>query len=253
MFYQKKLVSSTVFVFDELEEIPGFEHAFTLRQTVPSGKEADRLQTAVSPHPALIRELGLKIGQLILMEQVHSNRVLVAPAGAARQHPRTVGPADGLITVDRGQFPAVRSADCVPLLLVLPRAGRLCVLHAGWRGTLARIAARGTGQFLETTGSPASELIAALGPSIRSCCYQVGGEVRERFSHAGHDLSRLFRKDHLDLVEANRTQLQQLGVKRVLDSGMCTACRTDLFYSYRREGETGRNWALGGFHPPHTQ
>ena len=248
MFYQKKLASSTVFAFGELEEMHGFKHAFTLRQGGPLVKDADPLAEVASSHQTLLIELGLKIDQLILMKQVHSDRVLVAPSGRDTQQPRILGPADGLITIELDQFPVVRTADCVPLLLVLPGAGRLCALHAGWRGTLAGIASRGVERFLETTGAQAGELIAALGPCIRKCCYQVGDEVRNRYCQAGYELGRVFSKDHLDLVEANRAQLQRLGVKKILDSGMCTACRTDLFYSYRREGETGRNWALGGFH-----
>ena len=87
----------------------------------------------------------------------------------------------------------------------------------------------------------------ALGPCIRQCCYRVGPEVENRFRGAGHPVQELFSEDRLDLVTANRGQLEEMGVSKVIDSNQCTACRTDLFYSYRREKTKQRMWTLAGF------
>ncbi len=102
-------------------------------------------------------------------------------------------------------------------------------------------------RFLSETNAHPGELVVAVGPSIRRCCYEVGPEVLEQFDRAGHDMNRIASGRQLDIAEANRAQAEELGIKHFLDSGMCTACRTDLFYSYRREGKTGRCWALAGF------
>ncbi|MCH8017185.1 MAG: polyphenol oxidase family protein, partial [Acidobacteria bacterium] len=143
--------------------------------------------------------------------------------------------------------PVVRTADCLPILVLLAEKKQVCVLHTGWRGTRDRITREGVSRFLEATQASPQQLIAAMGPCIRKCCYEVGPEVRNQYAQSGHDLDRCFSGPQLDLVEANSAQLQELGVTRILDSKMCTACRTDLFYSYRREGETGRMWLLAGF------
>ena len=238
---------STFFVFKELEKIPGFVHAFTSRQPY-SSKDADQSGQVASEKELLVKALAIRMDQVVLLRQVHSNRVITVrnrPGNDFR--PTSIGPADGVITLDLAQFPVVRTADCLPILAVLAKRKQVCVLHAGWRGTRDRITSRGITQLLEVTQTSPAELIVAIGPGIQKCCYQVGSEVRSEYKRAGHDVDRFFDGDRLDLVEANRSQLQELGVNNILDSNMCTACRTDLFYSYRREGETGRNWLLAGF------
>ncbi len=119
--------------------------------------------------------------------------------------------------------------------------------HAGWRGTCGRIAAKGIQRFLEVSSAGPEDLRVGVGPCIRKCCYQVGSDVRDRYRSAGHDVENLLSGSHLDMVKANVSQLQELGVVQIEDSGLCTACRHDLFYSYRREGATGRIWTIAGF------
>lgn len=248
MFYQKTRESQSFFVFDELEKIPGFIHAFTSRQTDTDIKDAGGSGEVARGKKGFLETIGLAAEQLVLLNQVHSHRVVTLENYPPRAgEPSRAGTADGAITVGPNQYPVIRTADCVPILAVLPRRRKVCVLHAGWRGTCDRIAARGMAEFLRTAGAPADEVVVALGPCIRKCCYEVGEEVRGRYREAGHDLELVFSRKNLDLVAANRAQLWDGGVRQVLDSGMCTACRTDLFYSYRREGQTGRMWALAGF------
>ena len=210
--------------------------------------DAGKSDEVASPEQILLENLGVELEQLIFLRQVHSARVVShPPTCSAGSRVTEVKSADGVITLSQGQFPVIRTADCLPILIVLPEQRRLCALHAGWRGTRDRITAKGLRQFLELTGVESKELVVALGPAIRKCCYEVGPEVREQYEEKGHDSEHLFSETHFDLIQANVNQLRDLGVSQIVDSGMCTSCRTDLFYSYRKEGETGRMWAAAGF------
>ncbi len=248
MFRQKYLSPVSFFVFEELEEIPSFVHAFTSRQTDASNGKLSPSAEVTPQKRLLLETLGLKPNQLFFLNQVHSNRVVTVNSGPSKSSgPTSLGPADGVIMLLPAQFPIIRTADCLPIFVLLAEKKQVCVLHTGWRGTRDRITQEGVSQFLEVTQGSPQQLIAAIGPCIRKCCYEVGPEVRNEYAQSGHDVDRFFSQGQLDLVEANVAQLQELGVTRILDSKMCTACRTDLFYSYRREGETGRMWLLAGF------
>ncbi len=154
--------------------------------------------------------------------------------------------ADVLATDDPRRGVGVRIADCAPIL-VADRAGRaVAAVHAGWRGTAARAARAGVEAMRIRAGINPPDLIAAIGPSIRACCYEVGPELRDRFAAAGHDkaaIDRWFSKGkgdrwQLDVPRANRDQLEAAGVpsEQIFDSGLCTACHTDVFHSYRKTG-----------------
>ncbi len=250
MFREKNLGPTSFFVFQELEKIPGFVHAFTSRRTDTSNKSANQSGELALEKGHFLQAMGLGLNQLIFLDQVHSSRVVTVKRRPSDSLGSTsVGPADGVITVRPSQFPVIQTADCLPIVVLLAEKKQVCVLHTGWRGTRDQITTKGVAQFLQETEASPEQLIAALGPCIQRCCCEVGPEVRNQFAEAGHDVDRCFSGTQLDLVEANSAQLQALGVTQILDSKMCTACRTDLFYSYRKEGETGRMWLLAGFQP----
>lgn len=238
MFDKKHVGTVPYFVFPELEQVEGLIHAFTCRQT-------DEASGSSYIKPALLKALGIEADRVVQLKQVHSDQVVVLSEEIS-----TACKADGIIVSEPGYFSVIKTADCLPIICILPQQRKLCSLHAGWRGTRDRIASQGIQRFFNMTGASPEDCIVALGPCIRKCCYEVGPEVREQFDGAGHDVTRLFSGKNLDLVEANLSQLEKLGITRILDSDMCTACRTDLFYSYRREGQTGRLWALAGFRAP---
>jgi hypothetical protein len=152
----------------------------------------------------------------------------------------------------------VKTADCVPILIGDPRTGACAAVHAGWRGTSESIVARAVERLGGEYGARAEDLIAAVGPAALGCCYEVGPEVVETF-RAGFPLyaDALLaptREEHalIDLHEANRRQLLDAGLRaeNVHAAPLCTMCRTDLFFSYRREkqkhGRTGRLLAVVG-------
>jgi YfiH family protein len=187
---------------------------------------------------------------------------------------------DGLVTAESGVLLTIRIADCLPVLLVDPERRVVAAVHAGWRGALARIIEKAVGDMRRALGSAPQNLVAALGPSIRACCYEVGEEVVEAFHGSFADADGffqplavtpeaatdrhtiLFMRDcppghapehapavRLDLIAVARHQLASAGVMpaNVLVADYCTACRTDLFFSHRREGAgTGRQIAAIG-------
>jgi hypothetical protein len=192
---------------------------------------------------------------------------------------------DALITNGPGVLLGVRSADCLPILLADPRTHAIAAIHAGWRGALRRVAEKTVGTMRAVFGSEPRDLVAAIGPGIHACCYKVSEEVVAafcaRFPH-GEDFFRtpppsnasesrasrfplLFLSRHppghlappvglafLDLVTAVKSQLLAAGLRpaRIHAADLCTACRTDLFFSYRKEGpRTGRMMAVIGIRP----
>ena len=160
---------------------------------------------------------------------------------------------DGLVTVVGGPLVGVWTADCVPVHLVAPRARVAAAVHCGWRGTGAGVIPAALELFERQYAVSSTEVEAALGPAIGGCCYEVGGEVREAFrSRAGQPLGdvgfttrggRLF----LDLRIFLAAELAGLGVAQVETVGPCTACHTDLLFSYRKEGSTGRQLSWIGW------
>ena len=189
---------------------------------------------------------------------------------------------DALITQEPGVLLSVRAADCMPVLLADPRRRAVAAIHAGWRGALAGIVEIAVGEMIRIFDSNPDDLLAAIGPSIRACCYEVGDEVvnafrgrypngEDYFRAAPHDkveeeIARryplLFLSKqppghgpdavptlHLDLVAVARDQLRSAGVNdaKIQVADFCTACRTDLFFSHRKEGSgTGRMMAAIG-------
>jgi hypothetical protein len=260
-----------------LARLPWLVHAFSTRQNGSLGFTKEATPTTVRRNRAkfLLGLLGGKrqAPELITLKQIHSDLIhrLDGPPKAALQ-------GDGLITNVPALLLSIQTADCLPIFLVDPKHRAIGAFHAGWRGTLARIAEKGVGMMQRHFGSRSLDLAAALGPGIHVCCYQVGREVRERFESQFAYAGELFRevqdpdpvrekypllfltarapghselapRIYLDLVKANLRQLRDAGVRaaNIHASPICTACRTDLLFSHRAEkGRTGRMLAVIG-------
>jgi YfiH family protein len=155
---------------------------------------------------------------------------------------------DAAVTGRPGVILGIRTADCVPLLLCSPKPRAVAAVHAGWKGTLQGTVKNAVAELGRQYGCRPGSLLAVMGPCIHPCCYRVGPEVYEPFlERFGERVARASRDDRfVDLVGANRHWLVQSGVLEanieVVD--FCTHCRTDLFFSYRREGSTGRQLAF---------
>jgi YfiH family protein len=158
---------------------------------------------------------------------------------------------DGLITDQPGCVLSMNFADCAPIFLYDPRRGAIGLGHAGWRGTVADLPGAMVRAMTAEFGSNPADLVAAVGPCIGPCCYEVGDEVIAGVRAAFDAPDELLRQNdgprpavgsrHFDLPEANRRNLSAAGVNAIELSDYCTACRTDLFFSHRAEkGRTGR-------------
>ncbi len=248
MFYEARAGRVSYYRFSELESVAGFFHAFTSRATDSKAIDARAPGEVAQERPHLLESLRLRPELVVTLRQVHSAAVLScreAAGSTLATAERREG--DGILLEEEGRWGAIRTADCVPILLVAPRRRQVCLLHAGWRGTCDRIARAGALRLMDSSGAAPGEIVAAFGPAIRSCCYEVGSDVRERFEAAAHDPKRVFRSRNLDLIQANAAVLEDLGIAPPLDSGVCTACGSDRFYSWRKNRDTGRSWTIAGF------
>jgi len=164
---------------------------------------------------------------------------------------------DAILSGADGVLAGVKTADCVPLLIGDPRTGAFAAVHAGWRGTLAEIGVVAVKRLVNEYNAQPQDLRVAIGASAGPCCYEVGNDVIDAFTKKFPNGEKLFtptREGHalVDLLKSNRDQLIDAGVKgdRIHTAPICTMCRTDLFFSYRREksvnGKVGRLMAVIG-------
>jgi polyphenol oxidase len=193
--------------------------------------------------------------------QVHGTDVrLVKNTPDAQPAEKTSGEkvyCDAVVSDASRVLAAIKTADCVPILIGDTKTGSFAAVHAGWRGTFAGIALYALERLTKEYNAQPHDLRIAIGPAAASCCYEVGSEVidgfRERFPEVD-DLFIATREGHarIDLLKANRNQLIAAGVDsgRIHIAPLCTMCRTDLFFSYRREknvhGKVGRLMAVIG-------
>jgi YfiH family protein len=157
---------------------------------------------------------------------------------------------DALLTDKPGVPLLLRYADCVPICFFDPTHYAIGVVHAGWRGTVMRVAEKAARAMMDAFGTSPHDLRVGIGPSIGPCCYRVGHDVIARVRAAFRGAPSLLHMQddgttHLDLWEANAQQLRALGVEQIEIAGLCTADRTDEFYSWRAErANTGRFGAI---------
>lgn len=275
-----------------LADLPWLVHGFSTRQggvstcyggaTLNLGlTPGDTKANVLRNRELFLRALGAKDADdntwpLIQLKQIHS--AIVQTVSGAGREPIA---GDGLITSVSHMLLAIKTADCVPVLLADVKRRAVGAIHAGWRGTVARVVEKAIGEMRRQYGSAPHDLSAAVGPCIRRCCYQVGSEVRaafeSQFSYAGELFEEVFDSNaihvrypllflnqrapghgelgpemHLDLVEANKRQLLAAGLREEHISVIegCTACDTARFFSHRAEfGKTGRMMAVIGIRP----
>ncbi len=237
---------------------PGVIHGFSTRTGgVSSGpyatlnlgpRSGDDPSAVATNRRLLLAALGLEAARVAAPRQVHSADVATLHAGDPLPE-NHVFPGDAIVTDTPGVALMILAADCVPVLLYDPGRGVIAAVHAGWRGTAGGIAARAVEAMQTGFGVAPTNLRAALGPAIGRCCYEVGPEVLAAVTGATPlPPAALWDplpggKGMLDLIAANTAQLTAAGVpaERIGATSLCTACRTDLFFSHRRAGEpTGR-------------
>jgi len=159
------------------------------------------------------------------IRQIHSAIVLEAKEGGV------AGEGDALITNVPGLFVSIRTADCVPCLLVDTEHRAVAAVHAGWRGTAAGILSRTLQKMAQLYKTNPADVKLAFGPAILGCCYEVGPEVAAEFQRSG--------RCHLDLIAENRRQAANAGIpeESISSLNLCTSCNLGDFYSFRKERE----------------
>ena len=243
------------------EGIPCLRHGFSTREG-GSGIAERSLNLNYSPWDSVERvcqnrqrflsALNLENARLETLRQVHSNRVYIIEDNS-REWNESEG--DALATAIEGIALAVKIADCFPILIADPAGRAVAAVHSGWRGTLSRILFRTIQEMKQCFGSSPSELLVAVGPGIRSCCFDVGSDVaglfEKEYPGAGLAIPVTDRpgKHLLDLCRALDIQLDLAGVRQEnrYDLGECTRCNPGSFFSYRAEGPaSGRMMAVIG-------
>jgi YfiH family protein len=278
----------TILRSETLDRIPWLIHGFSTRlggfsrvyggNALNLGFTKQDTRTVVERNrAAFLSQLGANNGKkrwpLVTLRQIHSDLI-----HCVAELPKEPLVGDGLITWMGGVLLAIHTADCLPVILVDTKHRAVGVFHAGWRGTVKRIVEKGVGEMRRCFGTLPGNIKAAIGPGVHSCCYEVGPEVRQQFESQFAYAKDLFRETKesdpvrekypllfltarapghselptkivLDLVEANRRQLMNVGVspRNISASPLCTACRPDLLFSHRAEkGLTGRMMGAAG-------
>ena len=249
---------------DIFKDSGGVIHAFGTRQGGVSQApyESLNLGMSVGDDPEAVREnrrrffgmFGLDPALVVRVRQVHGDSIcrVDAALAARRGFPQILldeGTGhDGLVTNLPELALVVTTADCQPILIHDPAHRAVAAVHAGWRGTAKGIVTRVLGVMTAAYGTRPEECLAAVGPSIRGCCYEVDAAVTEAMAAVlpgwrAHAVPTRPGHVRLDLAGVNRALLEASGVRRdrIADTGLCSSCRTDLFFSHRAEkGRTGR-------------
>lgn len=243
------------------EGIPCLRHGFSTREG-GSGVDERSLNLNYSPRDSVERVRGnrqrflaalhLENARLATLRQVHSNRVYIIEDNACEWNESE---GDALATAAEGIALAVKTADCFPVLIADRAKRAIAAVHSGWRGTLSRILFLTIQEMRIHFGSSPSDLIVAVGPGIRSCCFEVGSDVAGLFereypdAHASIPIPDRTGKHFLDLCRALDMQLDLAAIPQEnrYDLGECTRCNNNRFFSYRAEGPaSGRMMAVIG-------
>ncbi len=195
----------------------------------------------------LCNATGLDERSLVLAHQVHGTSIRLVgmkDAGKGIWHASDIKSTDGLITEQGGLTLVTFHADCVPLFFLDPQNRAVGLVHAGWKGTVAGIARKTVTKMEDVFGTRPEHLLIGIGPSICKACYEVDGpvinELKQNFKH-WREVTGYLKKDKylFDLQQTNMLMLREAGIKEenITESGLCTRCNPELFYSYRGEGE----------------
>lgn len=240
----------SVFKFESFKKYKNITHFVTTKEGWALGNKPRFTGDHEVDYSGFRNELAVSCesqpAQFIFPRQTHSDHVAVATSGITST---TISDTDALITNQPGLFVCVQTADCVPILLFDPEKKVVAAVHAGWRGTVSKIALKTVRQMTEKFGCNPADIVAGIGPSIHIHAYEVGTEVVEAVKTNFRNFSVLLKpslnegKAFFDLWEANKTALCESGIpcENIDVMGLCSFEHSELFYSARRDGtDTGR-------------
>lgn len=234
MFYLEKLNNKTIMKTDILD---GLTHFFTTRECPIKSKEEGMEEIVAENRKMFCKELGISEENLIYPEQRHTDTIDVAQIGKS-YYPQ----ADALILTNHEQAVFLNFADCTPLVAYDKKQNIVAVIHAGWKGTVGRIGTKTIQRMIDEFNTNIEDVRVAIGPSISVCCYEVKEDVFNMSMISVENNKGLYEfkdgKIFVNLKEINKRQLEEIGVKYIDVCPYCTSCNNDLFYSYRKEGQT---------------
>jgi len=254
MLQAKRVSQITLLHSPLLDAIPNVFHAFSTRRAEHNEltlgpTSSDNPMIAIN-RSRFLAAAGVPGWPVLKLNQTHSATVHDMKDTWASNEPRI---GDAAITAVRGALLGIQTADCVPILLADRGGAVVGAIHAGWRGTASGIARRTIQMLRENYGISPSNLVAAIRPHNAVCCYEVGEDVVDAVKDDQAFTRRLeWQKPHFDQALANQKQLLAAGIPpgQIAVSTLCTQCRGDLFYSYRREkSRTGRMLSIIGLAP----
>lgn len=202
---------------------------------------------AVSSNLQKISEvMGFQPSRLVSLKQVHGKHVYKAESGGMSERNME---ADAAITNAKDIALSIKTADCVPILLIDPVTNSIGAVHAGWKSTVQNIVKETLNSMRENYGTNTENIKAIIGPHISPCCFKVGDDVREQFAKAFNNTDNIIKENTIDMGAANREQLINYGVleENITSEGGCTCCNSEEFFSHRRDGAgigTGRQLSL---------
>ena len=258
-FYEIKNAGRSCIALKKMSD-SGFINGFTRRSGgVSRGKiegfnfgfrVGDEPENVLENYKLLAEDMGFDIRRAVCARQTHTDNIrIVTSADCGKgifQVDSDIRDTDGLITAERGVALIIFTADCVPLLLCDPVKKIAAASHAGWRGTAQNIGGKTVRLMREKFGCDPSDIIAAIGPSIGPCCFEVDRATAENFDEK-YRIPKPNDKFHVDLWAANRDMIAAEGVRvgNIFVSEECTICNSDKYYSYRTHKEhTGRQVAF---------
>lgn len=203
----------------------------------------DSMENVTENYAILARAVGFSVKNTVLTRQAHTDivRTVTKDDHLGLDH-HAYPQCDALVTNDPGTTLVVFTADCTPILLWDPVTGAVGAAHAGWRGTAAAIAAKTVSAMVRAYGCKPEDIRAAIGPNIGQCCFQTDADVpHAMIATYGKDALAYIRKEeqkyYVNLKEMNALALRSVGVTHIEISTLCTACRQDLFWSHRKNGD----------------
>ena len=200
----------------------------------------DSQENVIENFRILCNDIGVDYRKLVLSKQVHEDNIFTAEKGDCGNgivKPQNLTSADALITGESGVPLAVFSADCVPVFFLDKRNRVIALAHSGWKGTVKRISQKTVEKMRNDFHSHPEDIIAAIGPSIGVCHFEVGEDVADIFrAEFGDSVIEKHKKYHVNMQKAISQQLSESGItdKNIICSDICTFCNSDLFFSHRK-------------------
>ena len=240
--------------FKDLEDYSFINHAFSTRlggvsrgifKSMNFGfSNGDRREKVVENYRQFCNAVGFDFTKLVLSAQTHSDNIRIVhrnDAGVGIWKPQDMNDVDGLVTNERGLTLVTFHADCASIFLIDPEKEVIGLAHAGWRGTVKKIAIKIIEKMCDNFNCNVSDIICCIGPYIGKCCFEIGKEILPNFEKLGIDDLQYRESKHypdkvfIDLAYINKKLLLQHGIKRenIIVSDICTSCNSDLLFSHR--------------------